>query len=101
MWFQDQRVAMRWIQAEWANRNCAACQVIAQPRFDRWQPAIRHRSATLLPAALEHNVGILVSKYTVNSESPEGDFRKNDFAGDRLVEQLNQRYDGSEPNRRR
>ena len=48
----------------------------------------------LLPAALEHNVGILVrvvfdegiltSKYTVN-----------------LVEQLNQRYDGSEPNRRR
>jgi len=55
----------------------------------------------LLPAALEHNVGILVSKYTVNSESPEGDFRKNDFAGDRLVEQLNQRYDGSEPNRRR
>ena len=42
----------------------------------------------LLPAALEHNFGILVrvvfdegiltSKYTVNSEFPEGDFRKID-----------------------
>jgi aryl-alcohol dehydrogenase-like predicted oxidoreductase len=29
--------------------------------------------------------GILTSKYTVNSEFPEGDFRKNDFAGDRLA----------------
>jgi hypothetical protein len=29
--------------------------------------------------------GILTSKYTVNSEFPEGDFRKNDFVGDRLA----------------
>jgi aryl-alcohol dehydrogenase-like predicted oxidoreductase len=51
--------------------------------------------AELLPAALEHNVGILVrvvfdegiltGKYTVNSAFPEGDSRKNDFAGDRLA----------------
>jgi aryl-alcohol dehydrogenase-like predicted oxidoreductase len=29
--------------------------------------------------------GILTGKYTVNSKFPEGDFRKNDFAGDRLA----------------
>jgi aryl-alcohol dehydrogenase-like predicted oxidoreductase len=49
----------------------------------------------LLPAALEHNVGVLVrvvfdegiltGKYTVESEFPEGDFRRNYFAGDRLA----------------
>jgi len=48
-----------------------------------------------LPAALEHNIGILVrvvfdegiltGRCTVNSEFPEGDFRKNHFAGDRLA----------------
>jgi aryl-alcohol dehydrogenase-like predicted oxidoreductase len=44
----------------------------------------------LLPAALEHNVGILVrvvfdagiltGKYTVNSAFPEGDFRKKEIS---------------------
>jgi aryl-alcohol dehydrogenase-like predicted oxidoreductase len=52
-------------------------------------------AAELLPTALEHNVGVLVrvvfdegiltGKYTVNSEFPEGDFRRNYFAGDRLA----------------
>jgi aryl-alcohol dehydrogenase-like predicted oxidoreductase len=51
-------------------------------------------AAELLPTALEHNVGILVrvvfdegiltGKYTANSKFPEGDFRNNYFAGDRL-----------------
>jgi aryl-alcohol dehydrogenase-like predicted oxidoreductase len=51
-------------------------------------------AAELLPAALEHNVGIIVrvvfdegvltGKYTAESKFPEGDFRNNYFAGDRL-----------------
>lgn len=51
-------------------------------------------AAELLPAALEHNVGVLVrvvfdegiltGKYTPESQFPEGDFRRNYFAGDRL-----------------
>jgi aryl-alcohol dehydrogenase-like predicted oxidoreductase len=52
-------------------------------------------AAELLPAAIEHNVGVLVrvvfdegiltGKYTENSTFPEGDFRQNYFAGDRLA----------------
>lgn len=52
-------------------------------------------AAELLPVALEHNVGIIVrvvfdeggltGKYTAESSFPEGDFRKNYFAGDRLA----------------
>jgi len=52
-------------------------------------------AAELLPAALEHNVGVLVrvvfdegiltGKYTADSSFPEGDFRNNYFAGDRLT----------------
>jgi aryl-alcohol dehydrogenase-like predicted oxidoreductase len=52
-------------------------------------------AAEFLPAALEHNVGVLVrvifdegiltGKYTLESEFPEGDFRRNYFAGDRLA----------------
>ncbi len=52
-------------------------------------------AAELLPVALEHNVGIIVrvvfdeggltGKYTADSSFPEGDFRKNYFAGDRLA----------------
>jgi len=48
-----------------------------------------------LPAALEHNIsilvrvvfneGILTGKCTVNSAFREGVFRKNHFAGDRLA----------------
>jgi aryl-alcohol dehydrogenase-like predicted oxidoreductase len=51
-------------------------------------------AAELLPAAQEHNVGIIVrvvfdegvltGKYTADSIFPEGDFRNNYFAGDRL-----------------
>jgi len=51
-------------------------------------------AAELLPAALENKVGILVrvvfdegvltGKYTAESKFPEGDFRNNYFAGDRL-----------------
>jgi aryl-alcohol dehydrogenase-like predicted oxidoreductase len=51
-------------------------------------------AAELLPAAQESNVGILVrvvfdegvltGKYTAESRFPEGDFRNNYFAGDRL-----------------
>ena len=51
-------------------------------------------AAELLPAALENQVGILVrvvfdegvltGKYTPDSKFPEGDFRNNYFAGDRL-----------------
>jgi aryl-alcohol dehydrogenase-like predicted oxidoreductase len=52
-------------------------------------------AAELLPAAEEYNVGILVrvvfdegvltGKYTADSKFPEGDFRNNYFAGDRLA----------------
>jgi aryl-alcohol dehydrogenase-like predicted oxidoreductase len=52
-------------------------------------------AAELLPAAQEYNVGIIVrvvfdegvltGKYTVESKFPEGDFRNNYFAGDRLA----------------
>jgi aryl-alcohol dehydrogenase-like predicted oxidoreductase len=52
-------------------------------------------AAELLPAAQEHNVGIIVrvvfdegvltGKYTEDSRFPEGDFRNNYFAGDRLA----------------
>ncbi len=52
-------------------------------------------AAELLPAALEHNVGVLVrvvfdegvlaGKYTADTRFEEGDFRKNYFAGDRLA----------------
>ena len=52
-------------------------------------------AAELLPAALEHHVGVLVrvvfdegmltGKYTADSTFPEGDFRRNYFAGDRLA----------------
>lgn len=52
-------------------------------------------AAELLPAASEHNVGILVrvvfdegvltGKYTADMSFPEGDFRRNYFAGDRLA----------------
>jgi aryl-alcohol dehydrogenase-like predicted oxidoreductase len=52
-------------------------------------------AAELLPAASEHNVGILVrvvfdegvltGKYTADMTFPDGDFRKNYFAGDRLA----------------
>lgn len=51
-------------------------------------------AAELLPAALEHNVGVIVrvvfdegvltGKFTKDTCFPEGDFRKNYFAGDRL-----------------
>lgn len=51
-------------------------------------------AAELLPTALEHNVGVIVrvvfdegvltGKYTADSKFPEGDFRNNYFAGDRL-----------------
>ncbi len=51
-------------------------------------------AAELLPAAQEYNVGIIVrvvfdegvltGKYTAQSKFPEGDFRNNYFAGDRL-----------------
>ena len=52
-------------------------------------------AAEFLPAALEHNVGVLVrvvfdegiltGKYTADSLFPEGDFRRSYFAGDRLA----------------
>ena len=52
-------------------------------------------AAELLPAASEHNVGILVrvvfdegvltGKYTAEMTFADGDFRKNYFAGDRLA----------------
>jgi aryl-alcohol dehydrogenase-like predicted oxidoreductase len=52
-------------------------------------------AAELLPAAVEHNVGILVrvvfdegvltGKYTAGTEFAEDDFRRNYFAGDRLA----------------
>ncbi len=52
-------------------------------------------AAELLPAAQEHDIGILVrvvfdegvltGKYRANMEFPEGDFRRNYFAGDRLA----------------
>ena len=52
-------------------------------------------AAELLPAALEHNVGIIVrvafdegvltGKYTADSIFPSDDFRNNYFAGDRLA----------------
>jgi len=51
-------------------------------------------AAELLPAAQEHNVGVLVrvvfdegiltGKYTAEMQFPEGDFRRNYFAGDRI-----------------
>lgn len=51
-------------------------------------------AAELLPAALEHNVGVLVrvvfdegiltGKYTAETQFPEDDFRRNYFAGDRI-----------------
>jgi aryl-alcohol dehydrogenase-like predicted oxidoreductase len=51
-------------------------------------------AAELLPAALEHNVGVLVrvvfdegiltGKYTTETQFPEDDFRRNYFAGDRI-----------------
>lgn len=56
-------------------------------------------AAELLPAALEHNVGVLVrvvfdegiltGKYTTESTFPDGDFRRNYFAGDRLERAVN------------
>jgi aryl-alcohol dehydrogenase-like predicted oxidoreductase len=52
-------------------------------------------AAELLPAAVEHNVGILVrvvfdegvltGKYSAGTEFAEDDFRRNYFAGDRLA----------------
>ena len=52
-------------------------------------------AAELLPAASEYDVGILVrvvfdegvltGKYTADMAFPDGDFRKNYFAGDRLA----------------
>jgi aryl-alcohol dehydrogenase-like predicted oxidoreductase len=52
-------------------------------------------AAEFLPAALEHNVGVLVrvvfdegiltGKYAADSLFPEGDFRRSYFAGDRLA----------------
>ncbi|MBZ0296694.1 MAG: aldo/keto reductase [Anaerolineae bacterium] len=52
-------------------------------------------AAELLPVAQEYNVGIIVrvafdegvltGKYTADSTFPEGDFRNNYFAGDRLA----------------
>jgi aryl-alcohol dehydrogenase-like predicted oxidoreductase len=51
-------------------------------------------TAELLPSAQEHNVGIIVrvvfdegvltGKYSADSKFPDGDFRNNYFAGDRL-----------------
>lgn len=51
-------------------------------------------AAELLPVAAEHNVGVIIrvafdegvltGKYTANHKFPEGDFRNNYFAGDRL-----------------
>ncbi len=68
-------------------------------------------AAELLPVALENNVGIIVrvvfdegvltGKYNKDSVFPEGDFRRNYFAGDRLeravnrVEKIKQDIDGS------
>lgn len=56
-------------------------------------------AAELLPTAQEHNVGIIVrvvfdegsltGKYTRDSQFPEGDFRRNYFAGDRLERAIN------------
>ncbi len=68
-------------------------------------------AAELLPTALEHHVGIIVrvvfdegvltGKYNKDSNFPEGDFRRNYFAGDRLeravsrVEKIKQDIAGS------
>lgn len=56
-------------------------------------------AAELLPVAKEHNVGIIVrvvfdegvltGKYTEEHTFPEGDFRQNYFAGDRLGRAVN------------
>lgn len=68
-------------------------------------------AAELLPVAAEHNIGVIIrvafdegvltGKYTAASEFPEGDFRRNYFAGDRLqravarVERIKQEIKGS------
>jgi len=68
-------------------------------------------AAELLPVALENNVGIIVrvvfdegvltGKYNKDSVFPEGDFRRNYFAGDRLgravdrMEKIRQDIEGS------
>jgi aryl-alcohol dehydrogenase-like predicted oxidoreductase len=56
-------------------------------------------AAEFLPSAQEHNVGVLVrvvfdegiltGKYTAETQFPEGDFRRNYFAGDRIARAVN------------
>ncbi len=70
-------------------------------------------AAEILPAALEHKVGVIVrvvfdegvltGKFTKDTRFPEGDFRRNYFAGDRLaraverVEKIRQEVGSAEP----